>query len=297
MSKSNDTLAKEFKTALRQTSSLGAAIKRSPIPNIQLDKHGEEALQLLSEQQILGGLTVPTTLYADLSLFKDYLLGAVLYLISQRSPEDHELAYTYIQSKMEDYRNRHHNLIEKIFPTLNLTYNDVISVWQEPLFHMEIFKRSFPTPYIATTVDNIAINHNHRRIAGLTSPITMTINTYPLILPEGVTQLVTRDLEIMFGIGVTLVYIPLTEFTDKMFESYDQLEFSDPHIVMENRDIQKLFENLKTFDKHIHTPPLIHPSMIPKQNYDYKHLKMSQEEGMNALCRFKYIPVPLISAM
>lgn len=217
-------------------------------------------------QEIESDLVTPDHYYIDLGLVKDYWLGALFYLIHQRSPHQAQKDYLYMRSQMKPYQMRYFDHVESCFPDLHITTQEVLDLLGQESAHDRIFQLSPTTNFIETLKTVIAMNVNHSLVKEKFQKERIDLDKYYKVWDSVTFHLNTYPLKIQ---SPTLIRLIQQFFADNF--RVDVVVFSQDPQTLEKSLIILIEEfYCRCFDRFMDNPAVI--PMMEAQSFQKKRL-------------------------
>jgi hypothetical protein len=159
----------------------------------------------LNEKAIGSSFFVPDRIYADLALFKDLPLGAILAeALDKKDEERYNEIQASIVRHVGEYQTRRHRAILSMFEDINASDYLVDKMLKDPTKHELIFIAAPVTQFLYLLLKHLLRNQNNsrpaekytkkyidapwgdnkRRFTVSFEDVSLTVNTYPLTLRD-----------------------------------------------------------------------------------------------------------------
>lgn len=185
----------------------------------------------------------PDCIYIELSLFKDYELGAALYrLVLMDDQTKAAELYRRVQENILPYQLRAFNDIKHYFPFLVDSNQDVLDIINDPACQ-DAVALSAPMTTFSNTVDaQLVININHSEVSEKYTKIKVSkdrylkdfksvrfvINTFPLVLNPRCRSVIGRSIRNRYSVDVEMISKNPKDFSLKELKRFD--EFYTNHL-------------------------------------------------------------------
>jgi len=208
-------------------------------------KIDEGLLSQINEKMIGDNLITPDSLYVELRLFRDLFLAAVITLI------DTQEQYDILLSKLDQYKDRAFDDVEKLYPELGITNKQVQDRVSDPTWHDRLFTIAPSTNFVQVMHAQIAVNVNHSSVQKKLNTVEMVVNTYPLRLNEANTHLLGLYLSRAYGVNVHPVCIAPESLTLAYLAQFHEYYVYHTQAFLKNDEVHKGLSELKFLDKRI----------------------------------------------
>ena len=215
----------------------------------------EKDLRAASADMMEETFVSPDTIYVDLALLKDLVLGTIRVILEDRgyTKDQFKIADNTILEGIIPYMTRVRHNVEKYFPSLGITSAEVESYLNDPQKHNAIFLASPVTQFVNTLKANLAINANHAHVAeryrkrnigggrytkdfGM---VSLQVNTYPLQIAKPLCILLGKFLTDNYGVNVKLFCTNPKDILPKDFKKYQEIDTAYLKEFLDNKQFQK----------------------------------------------------------
>lgn len=245
-------------------------------------KIDEDMLAQVNEKMIHDGMITPDTMYFDLGLFRDLVLGTLITLMSSKEQ------YAYFLSRIEAYRDRAFDDIDHVFPELGISTEQMLARLHDPAWHGRIFKVSPVTNFVHTMRGQMAVNMNHSAVVGKRTPITFVVNTYPLTLNAVDHHIIGVFLSRTYGVDVKVVCIPTDQLTMSFLSQFDEFYVYHTQAFMANDEIHRSISELKFIDKRIFAARLYGHRYVAVKSQQHTDLQIMHLIDISTTFRFMH---------
>lgn len=212
---------------------MSTRIKNTPFTREELN--AKQAADLKSE------LFTPDVIYLELRLLKDYTLGALLALASDKPPAEGERLFKSVKSRLLGYDMRLTDDVAPFFPDFNLTTDEIEEVIRDPKYTDKILMYAPGTQFITAMSENLRININHSEVDDRFEKVrlddqgrylknwkdvTYVVNTWPLPSPTGRSlQMIQEFITRAFQSNVIVISTDPKDLDAKYYKSCDEFNF------------------------------------------------------------------------
>jgi hypothetical protein len=185
------------------------------------ERFSDAELDRLNKQAIKNEFFTPDVLYADITLFKDVIVGAI-YTDILRVPNNQvafDTAQTYMASVLPNYQTRFYDGAGSYFDPIGYNQTRVDSLLTSPDLHVPIFLTAPSTYFFDYFLRQLALNINHSGPAEKftkrhidkhhyvkdKTPVTLILNLFPLVLPIALLTKIAEDMGEGLGVNITCI--------------------------------------------------------------------------------------------
>lgn len=197
-------------------------------------------------------LKVPKKVYVDVSLLKDYTLGALLYLMY--SDESLSIKYNYLLDGLPQWDIRLVDDIDKYYPDIGYTQKEIDKALTDPVINNTIFKVAPATSVVDIVSHRMTdINQKTGMMKDYKTPI-VTFNTYPIELSEDNQEELVNYWNDVFMVDTRVICKKITEIDSHFLLDHDEFYMQDFVNFITHEQYKDKFANGKLGDKNIYAP-------------------------------------------
>ena len=256
-----------------------------------------EEIEKIKTQYTENLLITPDTLYVDMWLLRDYVIGAAMtYILEDKDITRSKARFAYIREQSVSWAKRYHHDIEHYLPDLKITNQQIRDRLYDPRYTDFIYNASPILPSLDLIDRHIDMNANHSAVAGKIDSIVMTVNTYPLPLTPHIIKSVRDYLPQRLGVNVRVVSIDPQSMSLQQFGEFQEIYTICLDRWMENVPLSKAFSDLKYLQKRLFSPEifgLTRPNIIDDHVIERESATIAANLGF--FCEFKYMPAVCLS--
>ena len=254
-----------------------------------------DRLDRINQSMILDSLITPDNIYLDLSMIRDFTVGAYLTVLLRK--KDDILAnaqYDLFVKNIDVYRKRKFNDMKHYVPDIVVSTDEINDCLVDESAADTILALSPITAFMDTFMAQIAVNVNHSAVKHKFNPITVTINTYPLQVNTHSKDIIGSYMADTLGVNIVIVYKDPASFTKANALAYDEfyLMYLDRYLSVE--EIRTAYSEMLFIDKRLYTPRIINTKYNGYMDTNKEFIIVANT--LNILTNFEYIDISFVSA-
>lgn len=242
-------------------------------------QRAESELAAASAELIEGSLYTPDHILVDLGLLKDLRMGAAIVALHDQGRSDEEIntLSRYMIDNILPYVTRHFSDIPKFFPKLGVTNDELDALYADTSRHDEIFLFAPVMQFVNTFNSNLQVNANHSHVGErytkkpvrkgfyrkVFKPITVYVNTFPLVLSPRAKSLTGRFLADAFGVTAVVFCDDYETMSASDFTKFNEIDTINLSPILRNEKLRSAFENQKCQNMKIYAPAIYGDRSLP----------------------------------